>query len=342
MSAAPLLSLAVIVRNESAALPALLGGHRDLWDEAVVVDTGSTDDSAAVARDCGARVGSFAWCDDFSAARNAALALCRGRWILVLDADEHIAAHDRRALREFAAAAAPAGCLLPQWNYVDDPGQPGWRPLAGADATEARGASGCVVAHQVRVFPGGTATRYEGRIHETVEPSLLAQGLVLLPVPWRVHHHGHRAGQAAVRGRLERNAALLALKLRENPGDPRARFEMAANLLARRQPALARRLLEHLVAESPEGPRTADAWHLLGRLAADEGHPAEAAAACRRAVSLRPDLADGWSELVRALCASGDLAGARVALDRFQWLFPADSRIPLLTTQVQAGSADTN
>ncbi|MFM8983840.1 MAG: glycosyltransferase, partial [Spartobacteria bacterium] len=50
--------------------------------------TGSTDDTPAIAQGCGARVLTFEWRYDFSAARNVGLEAARGRWILVLDADE--------------------------------------------------------------------------------------------------------------------------------------------------------------------------------------------------------------------------------------------------------------
>lgn len=342
MTTGPLISLAVIVRNEAARLPALLDGHRGLWDQAVVLDTGSTDDSATVAAAHGARVARFRWCDDFSAARNAALDLCSGRWILVLDADEHIAGPDQARLRELAAGAAPGGFLLPQWNYVDDPQLPGWRPVTSALAAEARGAAGYVVAHQVRLFTRSAPARYRGRIHETVEPGLLALGLPLHGVDVPVHHHGHRGDAPEREARLRRNAGLLRLKLREAPNDPRTRYEMAAHLAIRREHELAVRLLEHLVAEAPDGPTAADAWRLLGRLATAQDRHADAAAACRRAVAARPDLADGWPELVRALWAAGDRGGSREALGRFRILFPEDPRLPALAAQVQAGAADNS
>ncbi|MBM4130591.1 glycosyltransferase, partial [bacterium] len=134
MSTKPLITLAVIVRDEAARLPALLDGHRQLWDEAVVVDTGSGDGSPLVAAAHGARVEAFAWCDDFAAARNAALAACTGRWALILDADEHIGPADQARLRALVAASEPAGLVLPQWNYVDDPQLPGWRPVTAPPA----------------------------------------------------------------------------------------------------------------------------------------------------------------------------------------------------------------
>ena len=50
------LTLVMIVRDEAAVLPEFFAHHAGLWDEAVVVDTGSTDASAALARGAGARV----------------------------------------------------------------------------------------------------------------------------------------------------------------------------------------------------------------------------------------------------------------------------------------------
>lgn len=82
------LSLCMIVKNEEAALPSCLSSVKDVVDEMVVLDTGSTDGTPEIAREFGARVYHFEWCNDFSAARNESLKYVRGDWILVLDADE--------------------------------------------------------------------------------------------------------------------------------------------------------------------------------------------------------------------------------------------------------------
>lgn len=82
------LSLCAIVKNEEAALPSCLDSVKDVVDEMVVLDTGSTDRTAEIAREFGAQVYDFQWCDDYSAARNECLKYATGDWILVLDADE--------------------------------------------------------------------------------------------------------------------------------------------------------------------------------------------------------------------------------------------------------------
>lgn len=82
------LSLCMIVRDEELALPHCLESVRGLVDEMVVVDTGSTDRTIAIAESFSARVYQFTWCNDFAAARNDSLQYAQGEWILILDADE--------------------------------------------------------------------------------------------------------------------------------------------------------------------------------------------------------------------------------------------------------------
>ncbi|MBO3460205.1 tetratricopeptide repeat protein [Aetokthonos hydrillicola Thurmond2011] len=78
----------MIVKNEAVALPQCLSSVQNVVDEIVVLDTGSSDRTPVIAKQFGAKVHHFQWCDDFSAARNEALKYVTGDWVLVLDADE--------------------------------------------------------------------------------------------------------------------------------------------------------------------------------------------------------------------------------------------------------------
>ncbi|HBB34432.1 MAG TPA: glycosyltransferase [Cyanobacteria bacterium UBA8803] len=82
----------MIVKNEEASLPRVLDSVKTFVDEMVVLDTGSTDRTVEIAREYGAKVYHFDWCNDFSAARNYALNYVQGKWVLVLDADEVLTA----------------------------------------------------------------------------------------------------------------------------------------------------------------------------------------------------------------------------------------------------------
>jgi glycosyltransferase involved in cell wall biosynthesis len=76
--------LTIIVKNEAGNLEACLSSVAGLFDEIVVVDTGSVDGTEEIAREFGARVFDFVWVDDFATARNAALVLAGDRGLCVL------------------------------------------------------------------------------------------------------------------------------------------------------------------------------------------------------------------------------------------------------------------
>lgn len=98
---APLLSVAIVTLNEADNLPRVLASVA--WaDEIVVVDSGSTDATRNIARSHGAVVETAPWPGD-GPQKARALGTCRGRWVLLLDADEEVtpelAAEIRRTLR---------------------------------------------------------------------------------------------------------------------------------------------------------------------------------------------------------------------------------------------------
>ncbi|MFM7477225.1 MAG: glycosyltransferase family 2 protein, partial [Microcystis aeruginosa] len=86
----PKLSLCMIVKNEAENLRRCLDSVKGVVDEMIVMDTGSTDDTIAIAKSYGAIVPSYDWRGNFSDARNEALKYVTGDWILVLDADEEL------------------------------------------------------------------------------------------------------------------------------------------------------------------------------------------------------------------------------------------------------------
>lgn len=85
------IGLSMIVKNEESVLERCLNSVQGYVDEIVIVDTGSTDQTKAIAKSLGAKVFDYHWADDFSAARNYGLAHGATDWILQLDADEELA-----------------------------------------------------------------------------------------------------------------------------------------------------------------------------------------------------------------------------------------------------------
>ena len=98
------ISLCMIVKNEAAILSRCLDSVCDLMDEIIIVDTGSTDDTKAVAAKYTDRIYDFAWNNDFSAARNFSFSLANMDYIYAPDADEILDEENRKRLAEQAAA----------------------------------------------------------------------------------------------------------------------------------------------------------------------------------------------------------------------------------------------
>ena len=104
-----------IVKNEAEVLARSLESIAGEVDELVIVDTGSTDDTVAVAKSYGATVLRYKWCDDFAAARNYALAHLRGEWVVFLDADEYFTVDTKKNLRKIVENAKKCG---KKWKII--------------------------------------------------------------------------------------------------------------------------------------------------------------------------------------------------------------------------------
>ncbi|WP_336297413.1 O-antigen ligase family protein [Lautropia mirabilis] len=109
------LSVAIIACNEAHRIARCLKSV-SFADQIVVLDSGSTDDTVAIARGLGADVEVTPDWPGFGPQKNRALARCRYRWVLSIDADEQVsdalAAEILRVLREAPAEAAVAGYWL--------------------------------------------------------------------------------------------------------------------------------------------------------------------------------------------------------------------------------------
>ena len=109
------LSVAIIACNEAHRIARCLQSV-SFADQIVVLDSGSTDDTVAIARGLGADVEVTPDWPGFGPQKNRALARCRYRWVLSIDADEQIsdalAAEILRVLREAPAEATVAGYWL--------------------------------------------------------------------------------------------------------------------------------------------------------------------------------------------------------------------------------------
>jgi glycosyltransferase involved in cell wall biosynthesis len=242
------LTLCMIVKNEEAFLEGCLASVRDVVDAIVIVDTGCTDGTLAIARKYGARIVPHAWNDDFAAARNAALEHVPGGFVLVLDADERLAPGAKRALRK-ALARNDLDCgLLPlhDASRLD-------AKLDEVLSGRARRQDPQLLPRLLRRTPD---LSWEGVVHEQVTAwARKHPRIVAVDAP--IVHYGAVPELRAARSKSDRNLKLLEKRARLEPDNPIVLAYLARELERKGQAA---RALETArcawrAVKAPEGQR---------------------------------------------------------------------------------------
>ncbi|MFZ0409735.1 MAG: glycosyltransferase [Cyanobium sp.] len=269
------ISLSMIVRDEAAQLRQCLESVAGFVDEMVVLDTGSRDDSAAIASACGARVHHMSWPGDFAPARNRALELTLADWVLVLDADERLLPQAKEPLR--ALIEQPDLLVI---NLL--------RAEEGAVQSPYSSVS--------RLFRRHPAIRWSRPYHAMVDDSVMT--LLEREPHWRVRqwpepalsHGGYRPELLAGSGKAARLRQAMEAELRAHPGDAYASAKLGGLELAEGRPGRAITLLEQGLAACPAQAHP-ERYELLLHLAMAHGDtdPPRARRLYREALALPLD-----------------------------------------------------
>ncbi|HSS95576.1 MAG TPA: glycosyltransferase, partial [Terriglobales bacterium] len=226
------LGLSMIVKDGADTLRNCLESARGLVDEMIVVDTGSSDSSPEIARQCGAVCISIPWANDFAQARNAALAHSTTDWILSLDADEELDSQASRVIPSLLSRAAIGGYIVPVRNYL--PARHGSVNGNRATANDGRcknavNAPAYAQHLVVRLFRRDPRILYKGCVHENIAPQIMSAGFRLAHADFTIHHLGFLA-RSHYGKKAEIYLELLRKKVEQEPGNPLAWLELARQL----------------------------------------------------------------------------------------------------------------
>ncbi|WP_374004809.1 glycosyltransferase [Bacillus velezensis] len=111
-------SLCVIVKNEEEVLAGCLDSVKDIADEIVIADTGSTDRTKEIAARYTDKIYDFEWIDHFAAARNFVFSKAEMDYILWLDADDILTEKDREKLIELKASLSKEVDAVSMYYHV--------------------------------------------------------------------------------------------------------------------------------------------------------------------------------------------------------------------------------
>jgi tetratricopeptide (TPR) repeat protein len=315
----PTLSLCFVVKNEALLLHHALRGMRDLADECIVIDTGSSDSTVEIARAAGATVFSHPWDGNFGRARNAYLERATGTWILVLDGDETIAERDRPKVRSLIDSSGVCAYTL----TVHDYGRSfdllrNWHANTG-DYPDEELRSGCPGRAQfevVRLFRNAPSVRYDEdeSTHTNPARALRALGGAIRPAGVVIHHFQWlKGGDAFVAAKQRARLDAERRHADARPDDCRANMNVGRTLFALGQDDEALRYLTRAVAADAA---SAEALFARGLLLSQSDRPEQAAIDLQESVRLKPDFSDAWVVLGIAYHAMDRLRDAEFALQR--------------------------
>lgn len=214
------ISQCLIAKNEENNIEYCLNHLKDIVDEQIVVDTGSTDKTVEIAKKAGAKIFHFEWIDDFSAARNFALNKAKGDWIIFLDCDEYFSEDSVSLIKE---------CIQ---KFGEKKNVDGLTcELINIDSNNNILAT--VKNISPRIFKRKDYIRYNKKIHEVLSNTRTSNANPLLSdvsKHLKIFHTGYDKEEVKNKNKNERNENLLKKELEENPEDCKLNLYLSKQL----------------------------------------------------------------------------------------------------------------
>lgn len=201
------ISVCIIAKNASKYLEKCISSIKKYGFEIIVVDTGSSDDTAAIAGRYADKTGYFEWCNDFSSARNYSISMASNDNILVIDSDECIEELDKDRLFEMINDKPEFVGRLERVNVYSLNGER-------------------VEGHEriCRLF-NRKYHKYRGRIHEQVVRRD-GEEIVYQNIPLKILHYGYDGDRNDKKAKSDRNIELLLMDIKENGEDPYTLYQL--------------------------------------------------------------------------------------------------------------------
>jgi glycosyltransferase involved in cell wall biosynthesis len=317
------LSACLIVKNEEKHLPSCLKSICAVADELIVVDTGSTDESVAIAEQFGAKVYHYPWQGDFASARNFANKQASSEWILQMDADEELFPEDQHKVREVIHQDQCNGAYLALHNRV----------------SSSFGESQPSMHYLVRLFKNHEDFYYENPIHEVLRISgeVPAVDINLL-------HHGYNQGTDHLLSKRKRNSEILYQQLTENPDKLSTLFYLSMLHIGSQEFDLAQSFALRALEKLQNAKQTQQHLYLmtlnnLALIATEKGEHEDVLKYCRLAIETNENYLDPHYLLGLAHFREGDYDQTKEVYEKYLEIYQRITDSPVFN--LFANSAST-
>lgn len=199
------ISLCLICKNEERTIARCIQSVKEVVDEIIVVDTGSTDATMEIAKKEGAKLYQTIWENDFSKARNYALDKATGEWIIFLDADEYVGEGTAQYIRPTLEQCKEKNDVAVLVNLVN---------LGNAGVINT--------TTTVRIFARKKYLIYEGAVHERIVNTSSRHKMRLMKADnlINVFHTGYMSEVIISKDKINRNKNILLKELDKDKREP--------------------------------------------------------------------------------------------------------------------------
>jgi tetratricopeptide (TPR) repeat protein len=292
------ISLCMIVKDEKDCLAQCLESVKDVVDEIIVVDTGSTDNTVEIAEKYGAKVYHHPWEGDFSKARNYSIGYATCDWILYLDADEELFVEDKLKLKEVTKEKDYNGASFLIYNKV-------YGQREG-------------FLYFTRMWRNRIGAYFEGIVHN----QLVLPGATLKS-DIRIMHYGYALeDREKMEKKQKRSKELLEKQIAEDPDNVFARFNYA-------QICRGQRLWDEVIEHASKvieilTPQDRFKLHIylmaldqLSNAYFDKRDYEKCLEYCQKALEIKPDYLDPLFIMSGAYKMLGNLKKAKESLEKY-------------------------
>ncbi|WP_459501596.1 glycosyltransferase [Bacillus sp. C1] len=204
----------MIVKDEERHILTCLESVKDIIDEIIIVDTGSTDKTVEICQTFNAKVFHFKWNNSFAEARNFGLEQATGDWILWLDADEEMDLKDGKTLKNLLKELKDEKVVsIHLINYI---------------GKEKDINNTFRIAH-TRLFKNYEGIKFKYNIHETLNvEDILEETKEIKMMPVKVYHYGYLDSEVLRKKKTLRNLTLLKEELKIENHSPWIEYHIAS------------------------------------------------------------------------------------------------------------------
>ena len=210
----PTISLCMIVKNEEKTIANCLKSVKEIVDEIIIVDTGSTDKTIEICETFNATTFKFEWNNSFAKARNFSLEQAKGDWILWLDADEEIDLKDGEKLKTFLSELKNETLIsMHLINYI---------------GKEKNINQTFQIAH-ARLFKNHMGFKFVNNIHEVLNAEeILGEITEIKMIPVKIYHYGYLEDEVFSKKKSIRNLNLLQKEVGMENHSPWIEYHIAS------------------------------------------------------------------------------------------------------------------